>query len=191
VVQPVTLPRLLTVAEYLELGETEPGYSELVEGRLVITPSPLADHNRAAFDMALQLSSQLPPHLEIILDIDVDLELVPPDEPGFCRRPDLIVVQREARLRQRREGGAVRARDVVVAVEFLSPGSRRTDHVVKRGEYADAGIAHYWIIDLVEPVSLLACHHAGEFGYADRGPVTGTFTSTSPFAVDVELDELL
>jgi len=182
---------LLTVAEYLELGETEPGYSELVEGRLVITPSPLADHNRAAFDMALQLSSQLPPHLEIILDIDVDLELVPPDEPGFCRRPDLIVVQREARLRQRREGGAVRARDVVVAVEFLSPGSRRTDHVVKRGEYADAGIAHYWIIDLVEPVSLLACHHAGEFGYADRGPVTGTFTSTSPFAVDVELDELL
>ncbi|MGI9003608.1 MAG: Uma2 family endonuclease [Pseudonocardia sp.] len=190
-VQPVTLPRLLTVAEYLELGETEPGYSELVEGRLVITPSPLADHNRAAFDMALQLSSQLPPHLEIILDIDVDLELVPPDEPGFCRRPDLIVVQREARLRQRREGGAVRARDVVVAVEFLSPGSRRTDHVVKRGEYADAGIAHYWIIDLVEPVSLLACHHAGEFGYADRGPVTGTFTSTSPFAVDVELDELL
>lgn len=190
-VQPVTLPRLLTVAEYLELGETEPGYSELVEGRLVITPSPLADHNRAAFAMALQLSPQLPPHLEIILDIDVDLELVPPDEPGFCRRPDLIVVQREARLRQRREGGAVRAREVVVAVELLSPGSRRTDHVVKRGEYADAGIAHYWIIDLVEPVSLLACHHAGEFGYVDRGPVTGTFTTTSPFAVDVELDELL
>lgn len=190
-VQPVTLPRLLTVAEYLGLGETEPGYSELVEGRLVITPSPLADHNRAAFAMALQLSPQLPPHLEIILDIDVDLELVPPDEPGFCRRPDLIVVQREARLRQRREGGAVRARDVMVTVEILSPGSRRTDQVVKRGEYADAGIAHYWIIDLVEPVSLLACHHAGEFGYADRGAVTGTFTTTSPFAVDVDLDELL
>ena len=33
-------PRLLTVAEYLALGETELGYDELVEGRVFMSPSP-------------------------------------------------------------------------------------------------------------------------------------------------------
>jgi len=189
--QPFAPPRLLTVAEYLALGEIEPGYSELVEGRLVITPSPLADHNWAGAEVLDQLRPQLPPHLEIILGIDVDLELVPPDEPGSCRRPDLIVVERGARLRQRRAGGVIRAAEVVVVMEVLSPGSSRTDHVVKRGEYADASIPHYWIVDLTEPVSLIACHLAGEFGYADGGAVTGKFTATEPFAVEIDLDDLL
>ena len=30
---------------------------------------------------------------------------------------------------------------MLVVVELVSPTSRRTDHVIKRGEYADAGIA--------------------------------------------------
>ncbi|MGH3611494.1 MAG: Uma2 family endonuclease [Pseudonocardia sp.] len=33
-------------------------------------------------------------------------------------------------------------------MEVLSPGSHRTDHVAKRADYADAGIPHYWIVDL-------------------------------------------
>ncbi|MDQ4116157.1 MAG: Uma2 family endonuclease [Actinomycetota bacterium] len=181
---------LLTVSEYLELGEIEPGYSELVEGRVVMTPSPWMDHNVAAFELALQLRPFLPPHLEIRLDTDVDLELVPPDEPGFSRRPDLIVVSKEARTRQRREGGIARASDVALVVEMLSPGSRRTDHVIKRGEYADAGVPHYWIVDLSGPVTMVACHLAGEFGYVDGGTVAGRFSTTDPFPVEVDLDAL-
>ena len=189
--QPVAPPHPLTVAEYLAIGEIEPGYSELVDGRLVMSPSPLADHNNAAFQFAAQLSPQLPEHLEIILDIDVDLELVPPDQPGFCRRPDLVVVQRSARRRQRVEGGAIRASEVEIIVEVVSPSSKRTDYVHKRGEYADAGIPHYWIVDLDEPVSLLTCHLAGELGYADGGEVTGTFRTSVPFPATVDLAALL
>ena len=36
---------LLTVTEYAELGETESGYRELVEGRLLVSPSPVPDRN--------------------------------------------------------------------------------------------------------------------------------------------------
>ena len=75
--------------------------------------------------------------------------------------------------------------------EFVSPGSKRTDHVAKRADYADAGIPHYWIVDLDEPVSLIACHLAGEFGYVDGGAVTGVFRSTEPFPVEVDLHGLL
>ena len=190
-IQPVAPPHLLTVAEYLEIGEIELGYSELVEGRLLMTPSPAPDHNRAGFRMAVELERQLPPGLEVIPDMDVDLELAPAEAPGTVRRPDLIVLPLEARKRVRAEGGIIRASEVLVVMEVLSPGSRRTDHVHKRGEYADAGIPHYWIIDTTEPVSLLACHLAGEFGYADGGSVTGTFSATEPFPVKIDLGALL
>jgi Uma2 family endonuclease len=189
--KPVPQTHLLTVAEYLEIGEIEPGYTELVEGRLLLSPSPAPDHNYGGLELAVQLRSQLPDGIEAIPDMDIDLQLAPPDAPGTVRRPDLIVVPRDARLRVRRQGGVINASEVLVVVEVLSPGSKRTDNVLKRSEYADAGIPHYWIVDIEPPVSLLACHLAGEFGYADGGAVTGTFSTSAPFPVEIDLDALL
>jgi Uma2 family endonuclease len=187
----ITPDHPLTAVEYLEIGEVEPGYAELAEGRLELSPSPVFDHGSAAFELGVQLRPQLPAELRIILDMDVDLQLAPADAPGTVRRPDLIVVRRDARHRIRQEGGLIQASEVVVTVEFLSPSSRRLDHMVKRTEYADAGIPHYWIVDLDEPVSLTACHLAGEFGYMDGGPVPGIFRTSEPFPVEVDLDALL
>jgi Uma2 family endonuclease len=175
-------PRLLTVAEYLTLGEPDSGYTELVEGRVVASPSASREHNRGAFRLANQLEAQLPDHLEVLLDIDVDLQLTSPDEPGFVRRPDVVVA--------RHGKGLIAARDVVLVVEIVSPGSVRTDNLVKRSEYADAGIPHYWIVDIAGPVSLIACHLAGSFGYADAGAVIGVFQTSEPFAVRIDLDAL-
>ncbi len=141
----------LTVAEYLEIGEVEPGYTELAEGRLELSPSPAFDHGSAAFELGVQLRPQLPAGLQIVLDMDVDLRLAPADAPGTVRRPDLVVVRRAARQRIRSEGGLLRASEIVVAAEITSPSPRRLDHVGKRHEYADAGIPHCWIVDLDEP----------------------------------------
>ena len=187
----ITPDHPLAAVEYLEIGEVEPGYTELAEGRLELSPSAIPGHGIGAFELGVQLRPHLPAELRIILDMDVDLQLATADAPGTVRRPDLIVVRRDGARRTRREGGLLRASDVVVAVEFLSPSSQRLDHMVKRGEYADAGIPHYWIVDLDEPVSLLACHLAGEFGYMDGGPVTGTFRTTEPFPAEIDLDAML
>ncbi len=182
---------LLTVAEYAELGETESGYTELLEGRLLMSPSPVPDHNVAAAELLVQLRPQLPNHLEVIPDVDVDLVLTNPDQPGFSRRPDLVIVERGARIRVRTEGGLIRAGEVLVVVEVVSPGSHRTDYVTKRGEYADAGIPHYWIVDLDGPVSLVDCHLAEGFGYQDSGSIADVFTTTEPFPIRLQLDRLL
>ncbi|PRX50199.1 putative restriction endonuclease [Prauserella shujinwangii] len=88
------------------------------------------------------------------------------------------------------EGGLLRASDVVIVVEIVSPGSRRTDYVIKHGEYADAGIPHYWIVDLADPLSLVACHLAGELGYQDAPAATGTYTTTEPFPARLDLTTL-
>jgi Uma2 family endonuclease len=187
---PQPLDHLLTVTEYCGLGESESGYTELLEGRLLMSPSPAPDHNFAAAELLVQLRPQVPDHLEVIPDVDVDLELVDPDQPGFSRRPDLIIVQRAARRRVRHEGGLIRACEVLIVVEIVSPGSRRTDYVTKRSEYADAAIPYYWIVDLDEPVSLLDCHLAEGFGYQDAGGSIDACGITEPFPVHLQLGRL-
>jgi Uma2 family endonuclease len=187
---------LLTVAEYAALPEELAGVRyELVEGNLVrSSPRPMGVHQRCIYLLMRQLDEQVPGPLVVLSEVDVDLGIVPPTEPGFVRIPDLVVIPREAMERQRRHGGLFDALEVTLAVEVLSPGTRRIDTVYKHSEYADAGIPHYWIIDLGEPddrPQLTPHHLAGAFGYADAGPVSGMFTATEPFPVRIDLDALV
>ena len=186
---------LLTVAEYAALPEDVDGARyELVEGNLVMSPRPMAVHQRCIHCCCTSFEDQAPGPLVGVAEVDVDLGLVPPARPGFVRVPDLVVVPRVALDRQRQHGGLLHASESPLAVEVISPGSRRLDTIVKRDEYADAGIPHYWVVDLGEPddrPQLTAHHLAGEFGYADTGPVAGTFTATEPFPVRIDLDALV
>jgi Uma2 family endonuclease len=185
------LERPLTAAEYLELGEIEPGRMELAEGRLELSPSGKRRHSRACSKFWARLEDQIPPDYEVVEDIDVDLQLASAGARGTVRRPDLIVARRAAADRVDADGEVYRASDIVLAIEIISPGSRRLDLRTKRDEYADAGIPHYWIVDLDGPVCLIACHLGGEFGYVDGGAVTGVFRTTEPFPVEIDLDALL
>lgn len=187
---PLPSAHLFTIQEYAALGEDEHHRWELMEGNLVMSPSPSPNYNRAALRMAMRLEEQLPELWEVIPDIDVDLQLVPHQQPGFARRPDIVVAQRAARQRIDTEGGLIRASEVLLVVEVVSPGSRRTDNVVKRAEYADAGVPHYWIVDIERPVSLLACRLTKRFGYHDGGAVTSTFSTTEPFPIRLDLEQL-
>ncbi len=186
--------RLLTVAEYAALPEDTDGLRrELQEGILVMTPRPIPDHQLCLRRISRRLEDQLPDDLEVLPEVDIDLQLVPPDEPATVRIPDLVVVPKTAVERVRRERGLLRAAEVVLAVEILSAGTRRLDTIVKAREYADAGIPHFWVVDLGEPddrPQLVAHHLAGEFGYAAAGPVAGPFATTEPFPVRIDLDVL-
>jgi Uma2 family endonuclease len=182
--------RLLTIDEYAALGEAESGYTELIEGRIMMSPSPAPMHNIASAELYIQLKPQLPGHLRVVQDVDIDLELVPAGQPGFSRRPDLVVVERDAVERAARHGGMLRASEVTVVIEIASPGSRHIDYKDKHAQYADAGIPYYWIVDLLEPVSMVACHLAGDLGYQNAPDVTGVFEATEPFDVGLDLAQL-
>ncbi|MFC4856775.1 Uma2 family endonuclease [Actinophytocola glycyrrhizae] len=182
---------LLTIGEYAALGETEHGYTELIEGRLIMSPSPVPDHNNAGFELGVELRSLVPADFEVQLNMDVDLDLVSADEPGSSRRPDLMVVHSGARKRVRAEGGLIRASEVLLVVEIVSPSSKRIDHVHKRNDYADAGIPNYWIVDSDDPVSLTACRLTEQFGYQNDQTATGTFRTDVPFPAEITLDRLV
>ena len=187
---PLQPRHLLTVAEFAAMPEADDGRYELQEGKIVRSPSPVPEHQLCSDELRYHLRDQVPAHLRVVSAVDVDLQLVPADRPGFVRIPDLVVVTRAGLDRRRREGGLLRASEVVLAVEIISDGSVRTDRTIKHGEYADAGIPHYWIVEIDERPTLTACHQAREFGYADAPAVTGVFTADVPFPVRIDLDAL-
>jgi Uma2 family endonuclease len=187
---PLQPARLLTVDEFAALPEAPEGRYELQEGRLVMSPSPVPRHQRCQHRLQVQLDPQLPPGLGLLPAVDIDLGLAAPTEPGFVRIPDLAVVSEAEYERVDREGGLLRAAHVRLVIEILSAGSQRTDRVIKHGEYADAGIEHYWILDLLDGPSHTACHLGGAFGYMDAPPVTGVFTTDLPFPVRLDLNRL-
>ncbi len=182
--------RPLTAADFLALDETE-YQAELAEGRMLMIPPPMPRHGWASHRLAVAVNGAIPIGYRAIPEVGVNLELAPFDQPATIRIPDLVVAQTEAFRRVDREGGVLRASDVLLVVEIVSPGSVRTDRVIKRDEYADADIPHYWIVDLDPPESILAYHRAGEFNYADSGEITGIFTTTEPFPFELDLSTLV
>ena len=180
----------MTAAEYDELPEDSDHNYELQDGHVILSAKPIPDHQRAVIELIVQLRSQIPDHLQLLTEVDLDMQLVPPDRPGTVRAPDLVVITGEAYERVDAEGGFVRADECVLVIEVHSTSTRRTDQVVKHGEYADAGIGHYWMVDLLGGPALTACHLGGAFGYVDEPPVTSTFSTQHPFPARVELTAL-
>lgn len=180
----------LTAAEFLALPENTDIRLELQDGAFVVRPRPTLLHQKCLLDLFVQLH-QRTPGLVPVSTVDVDLQLVPPEQPGTVRVPDLVVVTRESYERVRDGTEPLRAEDLVLVGEVLGPGSRRTDTVIKRAEYADAGIGHYWIIDLDDGPNLTACHLDGGSRYADAEPQRGVVETDTPFPAVIDLTLLV
>ena len=128
----------MTAEEFLALGETDQRL-ELVDGVVVVSPSPIPLHQKIAgliFGQLLRCAEELP-GLEVYYETDVVLahRLV------YC--PD-IVVYAPGRL-----AGIPARLDIPpdLVVEVLSPANRRKDLVSKREDYEKHGVGEYWIIE--------------------------------------------
>jgi Uma2 family endonuclease len=118
---PLPPGRLLTIADYVALGEDDRHRWELQEGNLIMSPSPTPRHMIASGELFAQLRTQLPSGLRAVQDVDLDLQLAPERQPGTARRPDLVVVGQHELDRVAEGGGLLRAREAVLVVEIISP----------------------------------------------------------------------
>ncbi|MGK8511427.1 Uma2 family endonuclease [Nocardia asiatica] len=172
---------LLTLEDWIALPEDSSRNYELVEGVLVVSPKPVSQHQRAVLRLGAQLEPQLPSTLGVLADTEVLIDAGP---LPTVRVPDILVVP-EAGIEANLPRYA--AADVLLAVEVLSPGSRRTDRVTKFFEYAEAGIEYYWLIDLAKPTSL-AAYHLIDRDYELVAEQAGTVTldiAGTPITVDL------
>lgn len=175
---------LLTLAEWNALPEDTSRRYELVEGVLLVVPRPAPLHQRVMVRIAAELDRQLPEDLTALADVEVEIDA---GYPATVRAPDVVVVPT---LRAQQNPARLAAVDVLVAIEIVSPGTGRTDRVTKLTEYADAGIPHYWLVELYPRVTLTAYTLiAGDYEYVAGG--SSIITITAPFTVKLDLDALI
>jgi Uma2 family endonuclease len=132
-----TLPwgRPLTVADLDTMPEDGHRY-ELIDGALIVTPAPTDAHQSVVIHLAALLLASCPPDLRVrTAPYDVTLAV------GTRVQPDVLV----ARQTDVTTDGLVSG--PLLAVEVLSPSTRRTDLGTKMSLYADAGVASYWVVD--------------------------------------------
>ena len=114
---------------------------ELVAGELLVTPSPTGLHQRAVGLLLALLEAYARGHrIGVAYTSPFDVEL----EPESLVQPDVFVTStREAR----RLLTEMPARELLLAVEVISPSSARYDRVTKRVLY-QRHVSEYWVIDL-------------------------------------------
>lgn len=113
---------------------------ELVDGELLVSPSPALPHQRVVAELLLLLAPWARARrLEVF---------IAPSAITFTPRrelqPDLFVVPYRGGKRVQDVGELVH---LILAIEVLSPSTARHDRVTKRRVYAEQGVAEYWIVD--------------------------------------------
>ena len=114
---------------------------ELVAGELLVTPSPTGLHQRAVGLLLAMLEAYARGHLiGVAYTSPFDVEL----EPESLVQPDVFVTSTQEARRLLTE---MPARELLLAVEVISPSSARHDRVTKRALY-QRHVSEYWVIDL-------------------------------------------
>ncbi len=138
--------RRWTTADVRELMDEQrawPRY-ELIDGELIVTPSPGRPHQIVAGEIFPIIKAYVDRQgVGVTLMAPADLEL----QPGTITQPDIFVVPFPTSPKTDEPGWAVVDR-LLLAIEIISPSSVNIDRIVKRDFYLNAGVAEYWIIDL-------------------------------------------
>jgi Uma2 family endonuclease len=133
--------RRWTREEVLALPDDGNRY-ELVDGELLVSPSPTCDHQRAVRELVrvlLPYTAANPVGELFFAPLDVDLKA------DQLLQPDVFVIAPTGGTPPR--GPAVAVTPILV-VEVLSDSTAEFDRVTKRARYQRAGVPTYWVVDL-------------------------------------------
>jgi Uma2 family endonuclease len=153
---------------------------ELVDGALLVTPAPSLRHQLVSSRLHVRLADAATDGL-LVLAAPTDVVLA----EDTVVQPDLLVVRR---------------RDIddpsvpvspLLAVEILSPSTRRIDLALKHSRYEAAAIPAYWVVDPEVPEIIAWQWRDGEYAEAGRASGDAVLSITQPFAVDIVPERLL
>jgi Uma2 family endonuclease len=134
-----------TADELWAFTERQPSYwqrYELVDGELLVSPSPGVPHHDVQQEIAVRLHAYLKAQrIGRLFQAPADLRVA----LGNVVQPDLSVVPWTPGTPRPRQWSDI-AR-VLLTIEILSPSTARHDRLVKRRFYARMQIPEYWIVD--------------------------------------------
>lgn len=164
-----------------ELPETTRHF-ELLDGSLIVSPSPTNVHQTLAMRLGVLLGDLSPEPFEVTQSVEVRISR----QRSFI--PDVLIVTREAGSRST---CLFQPHDVVTAMEIVSPTSRSLDAVTKPALYAEAGIPFYWRIE-TDPAITIHTHRLDATAgvYVLTGSYDGTVTTDEPWPMTFEVAQL-
>ncbi|MGO0575109.1 Uma2 family endonuclease [Ornithinimicrobium panacihumi] len=151
---------------------------ELLEGEVLVTPSPGPLHQHVIRRLMHLLEPALPAALAM-LPAPVDLVLTT-REGETVVQPDLLVAPWTGEISRAELGPAL------LVVEVLSPSTWRRDLGVKRDAYAAAGVEHYWVVSPTLP-SLTVYRLGPDGGYREVTHVEGATEASVAEPVPVRI----
>ncbi|MDF1604875.1 Uma2 family endonuclease [Nocardioides sp. YIM 152315] len=172
---PFALPwgRPLTAADLETMPDDGHRY-ELVDGVLIVTPSPLVPHQRVVGNLHVLLRAACTDDLEVML---APLDITVSDSTVL--QPDILVAAR-TKLAGRKMVGLP-----VLAVEVLSRSTRLIDLNLKRAAFERAAVTSYWVVDPDRPS--LTAWRLSDGAYVEVATVAGeeVWRSELPFPLAV------
>ncbi len=162
----MTRPRV-TAAEFERLPETNTP-TELIEGELIVSPSPVPEHQRVSRSTTGVLEALIPNGEIFYAPMDVYFN----DENIL--QPDIIWVAEGSRCQitdKRLEGPPY------LIVEIFSPGTVSRDKIENFALYERYGVTEYWMIDPQEKYIEVYGWQAGRYGRQGTYAPGSTFES--------------
>ncbi|WP_024800421.1 Uma2 family endonuclease [Nocardia sp. BMG51109] len=159
---------------------------ELWNGWLIEKISPSLRHNRMSRGLrCLFIEAARRAGADVLVD-GGEYEFI---FPAGIRKPDVFVIDAKAEETGFAEGETyLDPSDLSLIVEVVSPrsGSEAHDRTIKRGEYAAAGVPHYWIVDF-RPTPRIEALHLDAGHYVRTALATGdeTLVVDQPFEISV------
>ena len=146
---------------------------ELLDGMLLVSPAPSKNHQRAIGRLFILLTAACPPNFEAFV------------APLDWRPDQLTSLQPDVLVLNSTDLGVPVTESMILAVEVLSPSTRRKDVFLKRSKYEDAGVASYWIVDPEAP-SITALELV-DGRYVTVGEATGddAITLEKPYPITI------
>lgn len=163
------LQGLWSVEQYLKLSDQTNRLVEFSAGAIELQPMPTRRHQVILLLLYELFKSFLHPLGGKVLVAPMRMQI----SPHTYREPDILLLRSAADPRNQ-EAFWLGA-DLVV--EIVSPNDPARDTLVKRGDYAEAGIPEYWIVNpLDETITVLALEGAAyaEHGVFGRGAQAGS-----------------
>ncbi|HET9517296.1 MAG TPA: Uma2 family endonuclease [Actinoplanes sp.] len=155
---------------------------ELLDGVLLVTPSPPSADQVLAMRLMVTLERTCPEHLYVTQANDVRLG----EHQLFI--PDVLVITDEA---ARRGDGSYSATEVSLAVEIVSPCTESMDRVLKPALYAKAGIPSYWRVEIDGGITVHAYRlDASDKVYQPSGTFTDVITVDEPWRIEIPVSSL-
>ncbi|MFJ6636648.1 Uma2 family endonuclease [Streptomyces sp. NPDC091376] len=174
-----------TVDDLLTLPDLPP-HTELIDGSLVFV-SPQCCFHSIAIDLLVQgLRGTVPHVLRVIRQMTVVIDKRNGPEPD-------VSVVRSAAVRSR-EQTHFQVRDVLLAIEVVSPDSEARDTDTKPHKYAGAGIRYFWRVEMggtdERPVVHVFELDKESRVYEPSGIFRDRLKLAVPFDIDIDLAEI-